>query len=96
MKDIDIFQSGPIIWDYEKEESPYIFRKRFDELELVIVPSKREFIDELTEIVTYEKRYRLYLKDVYQELGIPFEDYNLYGYYWEWDSNGNPLGGHLP
>lgn len=57
---------------------------------LVKVPVKREFIDELTEMIKYEWRYRLYLSKVFEMLGLDSSIANLYsGYYWEKDKDEN-------
>lgn len=67
------------------------------EWDLVKIPIKREFIDELTEIIKYEWRYRLYLSKVYEMLGIDSLTQNRYsGCYWEKDKNGNNMGFHSP
>lgn len=64
---------------------------------MVRVPIKREFIDDLTEVTTYEFRYRLYLSTVYRMLG--FDDFMVLrytGYYWEKDKDGNITSEYLP
>ena len=64
---------------------------------LVKVPIKHEFIDELTETIKYEWRYRLYLSKVYEMLGFDSFMANLYsGYYWEKDKDGNITDYYLP
>lgn len=65
------------------------------EWDLVKVPIKREFIDELTEVIKYEWRYRLYLSKVYEMLGCDSLTQNRYsGCYWEKDKDGNNMGFH--
>ena len=67
------------------------------EWDLVKVPIKREFIDELTEVIKYEWRYRLYLSKVYEMLGYNSLIQSRYsGYYWEKDKDGNDMGFHSP
>lgn len=67
------------------------------EWDLVKVPIKREFTDELTEVIKYEWRYRLYLSKVYEMLGFDSLTQNRYsGYYWEKDKDGNSIGFNLP
>ena len=64
---------------------------------LVKVPIKHEFIDELTETIKYEWRYRLYLSKVYEMLGFDSFIANRYsGYYWEKDKDGNITDYYLP
>lgn len=64
---------------------------------LVKVPIKHEMIDDLTEIIKYEYRYRLYLSDVYKELGMDEFIANQYdSYYWEKDKDGNYTDNYLP
>ena len=64
---------------------------------LVKVPIKREFVDELTEIIKYEWRYRLYISKVYEMLGFDSFTANKYSdYYWEKDRDGNITDYHLP
>ena len=64
---------------------------------LVKVPIKHEFVDELTEIIKYEWRYRLYLSKFYEMLGFDSFFTDKYsGYYWEKDKDGNITDYHLP
>ena len=54
------------------------------EWDLVMVPIKREFVDELTEMIKYEWRYRLYVSKVYEMLGFDSFVADRYSdYYWE-------------
>lgn len=78
-------------------------RKLNDDLSewtMVKIPVKREFIDDLTEVVTYEIRYRLYLSTVYKLLGLldSFDKWtNRYSeFYWEKDKDGNLTDVYLP
>lgn len=74
-----------------------ILNSDLSEWDLVKVPIKREFIDELMEVIKYEWRYRLYLSKVYEMLGYDSLTQNRYsGYYWEKDKDGNDMGFHLP
>ena len=67
------------------------------EWDLVKVPIKREFVDELTEIIEYEWRYRLYVSKIYEMLGFNSFMTNRYsGYYWEKDKDGNITDYYLP
>ena len=78
-------------------------KKLNDDLSLwskVKVPIKSEFIDDFTEVITYEIRYRLYLSTVYELLGLlsDFDKWtNRYScYYWEKDKDGNLTDVCLP
>ena len=63
----------------------------------VKVPIKREFINDFTEIIEYEWRYRLYLSKVYKMLGLDICIANRYScYYWEKDKDGNLTDVCLP
>lgn len=77
----------------QKEYLKYLEKKLNNDLSewvLVKVPIKHEFIDELTETIKYECRYRLYLSKVYEMLGFDSFMTNRYsGYYWEKDKDGN-------
>ena len=74
-----------------------ILNSDLSEWDLVKVPIKREFIDELMEVIKYEWRYRLYLSKVYEMLGYDSLTQNRYsGYYWEKDKDGNDMGFHSP
>ena len=65
--------------------------------DLVKIPIKCEFVDELTEITEYEWRYRLYVSKVYEMLGFDSFMANRYsGYYWEKDKDGNITDYYLP
>lgn len=60
------------------------------EWDLVRVPIKYEFVDDLKETIKYEWRYRLYVSKVYEMLGFDSFMANEYsGYYWEKDKDGN-------
>ena len=62
-ENFEIFQNGPIFIS-GKEHLKNITNALNDDLRewvLVKVPIKHEFIDELTETIKYESRYRLYL-----------------------------------
>ena len=59
------------------------------EWDLVRVPIKHEFVDELTEIIKYEWRYRLYVSKIYEMLGFDSFMANEYFGYWEKDKDGN-------
>lgn len=87
-KDVEIFPNGPVIISGE-ESIKNITNTLNDDLSewvLVKVPIKHEFIDELTEMIKYEWRYRLYLSKVYEMLGYDSLIQNQYsGYYWEKD-----------
>ena len=84
----------------QKEYLKDIENKLNDDLsewDLVMVPIKREFVDELTEIIEYEWRYRLYVSKVCKMLGFDSFAADRYsGYYWEKDKDGNITDYHLP
>ena len=98
-KDVEIFPNGPMIISVE-ESIKNITNTLNDDLSewvLVKVPIKHEFIDELTETIKYEWRYRLYLSKVYEMLGYDSLIQNRYsGYYWEKDKDGNLTDYYLP
>ena len=79
-KNKDVFQK-----DLEKK-----LNDDLSEWDLVRVPIKYEFVDDLKEIIKYEWRYRLYVSKVYEMLGLDSFMANEYsGYYWEKDKDGN-------
>lgn len=92
-KDVELFSNGPTFAN-GKEFPKNLANTLIDDSSgwvLVKVPIKHEFIDELTETIKYEWRYRLYLSTLYKRLGL-FDSYTaiLYSsYYWERDKNGN-------
>ena len=77
----------------QKEYLKDLEKKLNDDLsewDLVRVPIKHEFVDELTEIIEYEWRYRLYVSKVYEMLGFDSFMANVYfGGYLEKDKDGN-------
>ena len=95
----EIFPNGPTFIG-GKEHLKNLTNALNDDLSewvLVKVPIKHEFIDELTETIEYELRYRLYLSKVYEMLGFDSFIANRYsGYYWEKDKNGNVTDYYLP
>lgn len=97
--DFEIFPNGPIIisdQEYLKNLTNTL-NDDLSEWELVKVPIKREFVDELTEIIKYEWRYRLYLSKVYEMLGLDSSEGIRYSdYYWEKDKDGNITDYYLP
>ena len=98
-KDVEIFPNGPMIINGEGiiENIANTLNDDLSKWDLVKVPIEREFIDELTEIVKYEWRYRLYLSKVYEILGFNDSIQNRYcDYYWEKDKNGNITYSYLP
>ena len=101
-EDFEIFPNGPkFISDkeYLKNRINRIntLNNDLSEWVLVKVPIKHEFIDELTETIKYEWRYRLYLSTVYEMLGFNSFIANRYsGYYWEKDKVGNVTDYYLP
>ena len=98
-KDVEIFPTGPMFIG-DEESIKNLTNTLNDDLSkwvLVKVPIKHEFIDELTEMIKYEWRYRLYLSKVYEMLGYDSLIENRYsGYYWEKDKDGNITDYYLP
>ena len=98
-EDFELFTNG---WIFANNEgnSKDLEDKSNDDLNawvLVKVPIKCEFVDELTEIIKYEWRYRLYVSKVYEMLGFDNFTANKYSdYYWEKDRDGNITDYHLP
>ena len=91
-EDFEIFPNGPMLISGEErlKKLTNTLNDDLSEWVLVKVPVKREFIDELTETIKYECRYRLYLSKVFEMLGLASSIANLYsGYYWEKDKDGN-------
>lgn len=98
-KDVEIFPNGPVIISGEGsiKNITNTLNDDLSEWILVKVPYKHEFIDELTETIKYEWRYRLYLSKVYEMLGYDSLIQNRYsGYYWEKDKDGNLTDYYLP
>ena len=98
-KDVEILPNGPIIISGEEsiKNITNTLNNDLSEWDLVKVPIKHEFVDELTEMVKYEWRYRLYLSKVYEMLGFDISVQNRYsGYYWEKDKDGNNTVYYLP
>ena len=98
-KDVEIFPNGPMFVGGEESIKNLMntLNDNLSEWDLVKVPIKYEFVDELTEITKYEWRYRLYLSKVYEMLGFDSFMANLYsGYYWEKDKDGNITDYYLP
>ena len=98
-EDFEIFPNGPMFISdkgYLKNLTNTL-NNDLSEWDLVKVPIKHEFIDELTETIKYEWRYRLYLSKVYEMLGFDSFIANRYsGYYWEKDKDGNITDYYLP
>ena len=97
--DFEISQNGPMFVSGEEylKNLTNTLDDDLSEWTLVKVPIKRVFIDELTETIKYEWRYRLYLSKVYEMLGFDSFMANLYsGYYWEKDKDGNITDYYLP
>ena len=97
--EIENFQNGPMLIGSEGylKNLTNTLDNDLSEWDLVRVPIKHEFIDELTETIKYELRYRLYLSKVYEMLGFDSFIANRYsGYYWEKDKNGNITDYYLP
>ena len=97
--DFEISQNGPMFVSGEEylKNLTNTLNDDLSEWALVKVPIKHEFIDELTETIKYEWRYRLYLSKVYEMLGFDSVTANLYsGYYWEKDKDGNITDYYLP
>ena len=82
-KDVEIFPNGPMFISGEEsvENLTNALNDDLSEWVLVKVPIKHEFIDELTEIIKYEWRSRLYLSKVFQMLGFDSCMANLYSAY---------------
>ena len=89
--EVDLFSNDQVFLDSKKNLKELTKRLNEDlsEWTMVKVPIKREFIDDLTEICTYEIRYRLYLSTVYSLLGFDDSIANRYIGYWEKDKDGN-------
>ena len=97
--DFEISQNGPMFVSSEEclKNLTNTLNDDLSEWTLVKVPIKHVFIDELTETIKYEWRYRLYLSKVYEMLGFDSFMANLYsGYYWEKDKDGNITDYYLP
>ena len=98
-EDFEIFPNGHMFIGGEEylKNLTNTLNNDLGELVLVKVPVKRQFIDELTETIKYEWRYRLYLSTVYEMLGFDSVKANrYYGYYWEKDKYGNDTDCYLP
>ena len=98
-KDVELFPNGPMFIGGEESVKNFTNALNDDlsEWALVKVPIKHEFIDDLTEMIKYEWRYRLYLSKVYEMLGFDSFIANQYsGYYWEKDKDGNITDCYLP
>ena len=100
-EDFKVFHDGWMTSAMEQKDYFKDLEKKLNddlsEWELVKVPIKREFVDELTEIIEYEWRYRLYVSKVYEMLGFDSFMANRYsGYYWEKDKDGNITDYYLP
>ena len=98
-KDVEIFPNGPMLVGGEESIKNLMntLNDNLSEWDLVKVPIKYEFVDELTEITKYEWRYRLYLSKVYEMMGFDSLIVNRYsGYYWEMDKDGNVTDCYLP
>lgn len=90
--DVEIFSNGPVFIDSEGylKNLTKSLNDDLSEWTIVKVPIKHEFINELTEMITYEYRYRLYLSKIYKLLGYDDIVANRYsGRYWEKDKDGN-------
>ena len=100
-EDFKVFPDGWTISAMEQKDYFKDLEKKLNddlsEWDLVKVPIKREFVDELTEIIEYEWRYRLYVSKIYEMLGFDSFMANRYsGYYWEKDKDGNITDYYLP
>ena len=97
MKDIEIFRNEPLVAFNTGAISDALdrFNNSLDGWHKVKVPVKHHFIDELTEITEYEWRYRLYVKDVYEALGLEACPGSYSCCYWEKDVNGKFIGYYL-
>ena len=97
--EIENFPNGPMFISSEGhlKNLTNTLNNDLSEWDLVKVPIKHEFIDELTETIKYEWRYRLYLSKAYEMLGFDSFIANRYsGYYWEKDKDGNITNCYLP
>ena len=97
--DFEISQNGPMFVSGEEclKNLTNTLNDDLSEWTLVKVSIKHVFINELTETIKYEWRYRLYLSKVYEMLGFDSFMANLYsGYYWEKDKDGNITDYYLP
>ena len=97
--DVEIFPTGPIFIEGQEccENLTKSLNDDLSDWTIVKVPIKHEFIDDLTEVITYEYRYRLYLSKLYKMLGYNAIIANRYsGYYWEKDKDGNMTDVYLP
>ena len=98
-EDFEIFPNGPMFISGEEhlKDLANTLNNDLSEWVLVKVPIKHKFIDELTETIKYEWRYRLYLSKVYEMLGFDSFIANRYSsYYWEKDKDGNITDYYLP
>lgn len=98
-KDVELFPNGPMFFGSKAfiRNAENMLNDDLSEWDLVKVPIKREFIDELTETIKYEWRYRLYLSKVFEMMGFDNLTANRYsGYYWEKDKDGNVTDYYLP
>ena len=96
MSNYEDFKAFPDGWTKsameQKEYLKDLEKKLNDDLsewDLVRVPIKNEFVDELTEIIKYEWRYRLHASKMYEMLGFDSFMANEYFGYWEKDKDGN-------
>ena len=94
--DFKTFSNGPEFYgDLDQEEFLKSTTKRLNNdlsgWTMIKVPIKHEFIDDLTEVITYEIRYRLYLSTVYELLGFDkgWAESLYSSFYWEKDKDGN-------
>lgn len=98
-EDFEIFPNGPMFIGSKEfiKNAENTLNDDLSEWDLVKVPIKREFVDELTEIIEYEWRYRLYLSKVYEMLGLDSsEEIRCSVYYLEKDKDGNITDYYLP
>ena len=100
-EDFKNFHDGRTKYAMEQKEYLKDLEKKMNddlsEWDLVRVPIKYEFVDDLKEIIKYELRYRLYVSKVYEMLGFDSFIANRYsGYYWEKDKDGNITDYYLP
>ena len=85
-KDVEIFPNGPMLISVEESINNLTnaLNDNLSEWDLVKVPIEHEFVDELTEIIKYKWRYRLYVSKIYKMLGFDsFMAKEYSGYYWE-------------
>lgn len=97
--EFETFSNGPVFFGSKGrlEDLTKSLNEDLSEWTMVRVPIKQEFIDDLTEITTYEFRYRLYLSTVYSLFGLDDSVANRYAdYYWEKDKDGNITNVCLP